>query len=253
MTDHFNRDEPLLRNAVEDTSTISEPLSKAEAAPSPRLPATLPRPDLTHPALGRPTATWKYLDERGRLLGFIRRFDPPDSRKQFLPLTPVEENGRTIWHAKSFDMPRPLFGLDRLAARPDAPVLVVEGEKAAVGLDGNGGAAALVPSHVVITSPGGAKAAGKADWSPLRGRDVVIWPDADEAGAAYAKDVAEQARKAGARSVRIVDTSGLPDGFDLGDPLPDGLDVEARLRAAQAPPSYISLDGFTMDERRPLG
>ena len=30
----------------------------------------------------------------------------------------------------------------------------------------------------------------KADWSPLAGRRVLIWPDADEPGAKYAGDVA---------------------------------------------------------------
>ena len=173
----------------------------------------------------------------------------PTSGSSFCHLRRWRENGQTIWKHKSFDTPRPLFGLDRLAARRDAPVLVVEGEKAAVGLDGAGGAAAVVPSHVAITSPGGSNAAATADWSPLSGRDVVIWPDADKAGADYAKDVAARARKAGARSVRIVDTFGLPESFDLGDPLPEGLDVEARIHAATAPLSYISFDEFTMDER----
>ncbi|HEX2336636.1 MAG TPA: DUF6371 domain-containing protein, partial [Hyphomicrobiaceae bacterium] len=237
MTGHL--DETLSDIAHEITSAIAEPESKVGAAPSPGETTPLPQPYRAHPSFGNPTAVWPYRDAKGGLIGFIGRFDPPDERKQFLPFTPVAENGQTIWKHKSFDAPRPLFGLDRLAARRDAPVLVVEGEKAAVGLDGAGGAAAVVPSHVAITSPGGSNAAATADWSPLSGRDVVIWPDADKAGADYAKDVAARARKAGARSVQIVDTFGLPESFDLGDPLPEGLDVEARIHAATAPLSYI--------------
>jgi uncharacterized protein (DUF927 family) len=68
---------------------------------------------------------------------------------------------------------------------------------------------------------------------------VVVWPDADEPGAAYAQEVADLALVAGARSVRIVDVADLPDGFDLADELPEGLDIEARLQGARPaePPS----------------
>jgi hypothetical protein len=110
---------------------------------------------------------------------------------------------------------------------------VVEGEKAAAGLEGHGGAAALLPDYVVTTSMGGAKAAHKTDWGPLAGRDVVIWADADEPGAAYAQDVAEAIIAAGAASVRVVDVGDLPKGFDLADEIPEGLDVEARIRSAR--------------------
>jgi hypothetical protein len=44
---------------------------------------------------------------------------------------------------------------------------------------------------VVVTSQGGAAAARKADWETLRGREVLIWPDYDQSGADYAREVAE--------------------------------------------------------------
>ena len=53
------------------------------------------------------------------------------------------------------------------------------GEKAA------DAACKLFPDWVVVTSPGGCKAASKADWSPLQGRHVVVWPDNEEQGVAY--------------------------------------------------------------------
>jgi putative DNA primase/helicase len=61
------------------------------------------------------------------------------------------------WRWLGFPKPRPLYGLDRLAARPDAPVIVTEGETAA------DAAAELLPDHVAITSPGSSKAAAAAD------------------------------------------------------------------------------------------
>ena len=111
--------------------------------------------------------------------------------------------------------------MDRLAARPDAPVLVTEGEKAA------DAAALLFPDSICITSQGGSKAPGKSDWTPLRGRRVTVWPDTDEPGAGYAAKVAELAKAAGAEAVHIVEVpTDWPEGWDLADALPDGVTLE---------------------------
>jgi hypothetical protein len=99
-------------------------------------------------------------------------------------------------------------------------VLIVEGEKTA------DAAADLFPDHVVITSPGGSRAAGKADWSPLKGRNMAIWPDADEPGRGYATDLAKLAGKAGAERVVVVDVpTTFPAGWDLADAPPAGWDL----------------------------
>lgn len=94
----------------------------------------------------------------------------------------------------------------------------------------------MFPDHVATTSQSGARAARLADWVPLRGRDVVIWPDADAAGRAYAADVAALARAAGARSVRVVRVpEGWPDGWDVADAAPPGADTtELRAMLARA-------------------
>jgi uncharacterized protein (DUF927 family) len=213
------------------------------------MPMSVSPPSFIHCDHGTPTAPWDYKDADGNVLGYICRYDPPGRKKQFCPFTLWMSKGGPLWRQKSWGKPWPLFGLDQLALRPDDPILVVEGEKKVVGLDGHGGAAALLPSHVVITSPGGAGSAKHADWSPVAGRDLVIWPDADESGATYAKEVAAQALAAGAHSVRIVDVSDLPKGFDLADDLPENLDIAARIASASdATKRYISFSSFTMDE-----
>ena len=111
----------------------------------------------------------------------------------------------------------PIYGLDRLAQRPTDPVLVVEGEKSA------DAAGKIFPDHVVTTSPFGAKSANKADWTPLHGRTVVIWPDNDTPGAKYAADVARLVP--GATVVPF--PSSWRDGWDLADDLPVGVTIEA--------------------------
>jgi len=179
---------------------------------------------------GEPSAVWLYRTTEGDLVAAVARY--PVTRADGTPDKEVlpwcygrrvwtgragKAQDRTGWHCKAPPAPRPLYGLDRLAERPGAPVLVTEGEKAA------DAAALLFPDHVAVTSQGGSKAPGKSDWTPLRGRRVTIWPDADGPGADYAAKVAELAKLAGAESVRVVEVPGdWPKGWDLADALPDG-------------------------------
>lgn len=160
---------------------------------------------------------WTYRDEASRLLGYVERYERPanglPAEKQIRPFTFCEnDKGRREWRCKGFPEPRPLYGLDQLAAHPEAPVIVCEGEKAA------DAAARLLPGFVAVTSMNGAKSPSKSNWSLLAGRRVTIWPDNDEPGAAYARIVAELAIAAGAASVAIVDVPDeAPEGADAAD------------------------------------
>ena len=187
--------------------------------------------EIRHPMHGTASRRWVYRNATGAPLFCATRFDLPDGKKE----TPPYSYGRRVWTArtgpnagkriertgwffKAPGTPRALYGLDRLAsAAPDAPVLLVEGEKAA------DAAAALFPGMVAMTSQGGSKAAEKADWEALAGRRVVIWPDNDQAGQDYAKAVAglilgceaEPLRVASVRLVRVPAEWG--EGWDLAD------------------------------------
>jgi uncharacterized protein (DUF927 family) len=187
---------------------------------------------------------WAYRDGRGRLLGFVLRFDGPDG-KEIRPLTLRDAGQGPVWTQNAFDAPRPLYGLDKLAARPKALVLMVEGEKAA------DAAAERFPELVVMTWPGGAKAVGKADLSPLAGRSVIIWPDADGPGLDAAKSCAKTARAAGAASVGVVSLPvGLPEGWDLADPWPAGFgkaQAEAAIKAARSGAERQAIAGTQPD------
>jgi uncharacterized protein (DUF927 family) len=216
------------------------PLGAEAAAPAPEaareadawvpiLPAPLPLPPvIRHRKHGTPSHVWEYRDARGALLHLVARFDSPGGRKEILPLC----CGADSWRWRGPKAPRPLYGLDALAARAGAPVLILEGEKATTA------AAALFLDHVPMTWSGGAAATAQADWTPLRGRRVAIWPDADDPGRRAAAEAAKRARAAGAASVAIVDVpSDWPPGWDVADALPEGatLDVlRAMLDAAEA-------------------
>ena len=204
------------------------------------VPTEAPKPVFTHPRLGQAAAAWAYKDGADRLLGYATRFDTHEG-KEILPLTWCRlASGNEGWRWKAFPEPRPLYGLNRLAARPEAPLLIVEGEKTA------DAAGDLFPGHVAITWPGGSNAVRKVDWRPLAGRDLVLWPDADEPGRKAAEQIAKLAFKAAAASVAMVELPGdLPDGWDLADPVPDGVDVDLILASAgpvrlatELPPGY---------------
>jgi len=195
------------RNNKCKNSILSAAEGVTSAAPTTRdtrdtqpIPADAPQPAFTHTEHGKPAATWTYRDHQGKPLFYICRFDTPDG-KQILPRT----YDGTTWRWKGIPAPRPLYNLHNLADRPDAPVIVTEGEKAA------DAAALLLPDCVTATTPNGAKAANKADLSPLKGRAVLIWPDNDEQGADYAERVAELAHEAGAETVKVLRLDRLPE------------------------------------------
>ncbi len=181
----MNKFAPLTPQEIASATTIADDAPDNDTwiciMPVPHDAPPLPQ---THRTPGQPMR-WSYRCADG-LLYEVWRFDPPGERKQFYPLTLWRAaNGRMEWRWKAPPSPRPLYGLDTLAANPGAPVVICEGEKSA------DAATKVFPKSVCVTSPGGSEAADKADWSPLAGRKVVIWPDADEPGAKYAKQVAE--------------------------------------------------------------
>ena len=192
------------------------------------LPAPLALPEnIQHSRHGVPAAIWNYRAADGALLFVACRFNKADGGKEVLPYCGTSSG----WAWKAPPNPRPLYGLDRLAARPDAPVLIVEGEKTA------DAAAALFPDHVAMTWQGGSNSTGKADWSGLHGRMLVMWPDHDDAGRKAAAAV-RRALQGLAASVTVVEVpNDWPDKWDVADPLPDGVTLEAlrdMLNAAHA-------------------
>ena len=197
------------------------------------IPADAPALPALHPKLGKPAFTWTYRDAGGEPLGFVHRFDTRDG-KEFRPLVLFRPaaGGASTWRWESWPAPRPLYGLDRLAERPNAPVVVAEGEKAA------DAAARLLPDHVVVASPNGSKSAGKADWRPLKGRSVTVWPDADPAGAAYAATVVGLLAGLSASVEVLTPPRASLEGWDAADALAEGWD-QARaldLLASARPP-----------------
>jgi putative DNA primase/helicase len=125
------------------------------------------------------TAVYPYHRENGEVIGYAVRYDDSDG-KAVIPYFIKAGQG---WKSGAHPEPRPLYGLDRLAKNSDAHVLVVEGEKSA-----DAAQRMLGDEWAVVTWQGGTGSVLKADWTPLQGRSVVIWPDADDPGIKAAKN-----------------------------------------------------------------
>ncbi len=199
------------------------------------VPRTSTEPPEAHPRLGKPSQIWTYRNAREEVLGHVWRIDQRDGEKDYLPLTWCrhDRTGKQEWRFKSWVVPRPLYQLNLLAKQPDARVVVCEGEKAADSI------ALLLEICVGVTSPGGSKAAAKADWSALKGRHVFIWPDRDDAGAQFAQDAAAALHRTGAASIQIVTPPiGDSDGWDAADAKSEGWSINQAEELLQAALPY---------------
>jgi hypothetical protein len=134
-----------------------------------------------HAELGAANTVYVYKDVAGVPLCVVARFEGPQG-KTFFPFTWHE--GR--WKRKAPPKPRPLYHLEQLAQRPQGAVVIVEGEKCADALAG------VTVAPPVLSFMGGAPGAKHADWAPLIGRQVVLWPDADPPGIKAMQEVASQ-------------------------------------------------------------
>lgn len=161
--------------------------------------------------LGPASAKWDYRDAEGRLIACVYRYDTLGG-KEFRP-----------WDVRSRAMrapdPRPLYNQPQVATA--SQVILVEGEKAADAL--------IRAGLVATTAMNGANApVEKTDWVPLKDKQVVIWPDNDEAGQQYARRAAEAIANSGATSVAILHLpEDKADKWDAFDAIEEGMDAWA--------------------------
>lgn len=210
----------VAQSAATDTGQGPAAEEEIQVCPAPADAPPLP----AFSRVGDLAAKWAFRDASGAVLRWTLRFEKPNGEKDIRPATLWRNltTGRLRWQMKAGADPRPLYGLDDLAARPDAVVLVVEGEKT------TDAARLRFPELVTMTWPGGSNAVGKADWSALAGRSVVVWPDADEPGVKAAQSVVRAVIAAGADAASAIELPpGLPKGWDLADEWPASLHATA--------------------------
>lgn len=257
--EHLNMPDAIRRITGSETfDAASLPPRTHKPPPPPKfepLPvAPKPASAVKHPQLGSPDSLYTYYNADGEVIGYVARFDFEGGRKDVIPYTwaRTTSTGKEGWQWVGFAKPRPLYGLDILAQRPEAPVIVVEGEKAADACRD------LAPWAVVVSWPGGGGGIAHVDWTPLEGRRVLLWPDADPPGlktmAGYEDDrgawrdgIADLARPFAADLSILAPPDDAPKGWDAADAVADGWTV-ARLRVyVREAARLVFVDGEPVD------
>ena len=149
-------------------------------------------------------ATFDYTDEAGELLFQVVRYDEPKAFRQRRP------DGNGGWDWKLGDVRRVPFKLPELIEGIAAchPVFIPEGEKDVLALNRLG---------LIATCNSG----GAGKWRPefsqyLRGADVVLAPDNDDAGWQHINQIGAQLNGVAAR-VRVLVLPNLPPKGDVSD------------------------------------
>lgn len=239
---------PVVAKAVTGTSTGPSAQAKKRTPwiPMDSAPDHAGAMPVAHIKRGKPEAVWEYRTREGVLIGAVYRFRTSDGGKEVLPCVWAkhEVSGALEWRWMSFAEPRPLYGSHRLtnATGPEAkPVLIVEGEKCVDAAFG-----ALKDKFDVVTWPGGGKAVHKADFTALKGRKVILWPDCDakreiendpnsplkkaekQPGVAAMMSVAKVTHELGCQVylVEIPAPGERADGWDVADFIEEGVSAD---------------------------
>jgi hypothetical protein len=176
-------------------------------------------------------AVYEWRDKKGELQLYTIRFQRADGTKNVLPVTPcVHVDTKELqWRLQGPDGMRPFY--NRENDRDQPIVLVLEGEKTA---DAGKLLFASQENVWVTTTLGGCKSPHLVDWSPMKGRKIVIAHDIDAAGLTYAATVSANSYEAGATSCQLLTlradeiiSAGVPrlrnsdfsEGYDMADAL----------------------------------
>ena len=115
---------------------------------------------------------YPWYNKDSNLIGYTIRV-PKVNGKDVFPLTFCSSGKKTSWQYRGFG--HHIYGIHLVYRHPEATIFVVEGEKnrddlqRIVGFEGK----------FVVISSGNLKKVKHIDWSPLIGRKMVLWPDAD--------------------------------------------------------------------------
>ena len=183
-------------------------------------------------------ATYDYVDENGEILFQVCR----KANKEF-PQRRPDGKGGWIWN--TIGVRKVLYRLPELieAIAAGHPMLIIEGEK---DVD-----AAWRLGLAATCNPGGASEPGKkTKWrkeysETLRGADVIILPDNDDAGRAHADEIARMSSGI-AKRVRVLELAAhwpevaAKKGGDISDGLTAGHTREELDALIEAAPDYAA-------------
>lgn len=165
------------------------------------------------------SAVYDYIDDQGEVRYQVRRFEPKTFRQ-------CRPDGKGGWLFNMDGVEALPYNLHHIITNPDAPIFIVEGEKAAQRLTKLG--------LVATTSHGGAKKWQAVLNQYFVGRNVVVLADNDDAGREHA-DIVTGNLFGVAKQIKRVELDGLPPKGDIVDWLDSGKglgDLTAAVKAS---------------------
>jgi Protein of unknown function (DUF3631) len=193
----------------------------------------------------KPDEVFWFVNEKGEHLFAECRWNLDGGAKEVRPACFTDRG----WKLVAYRAPRPIYNLDKLADSPDWPVWLFEGPRKA------DKAEACFPDAVTAAYVGGANAIKQTDLSPLRGRNVTLWRDSDEAGAKWQEQMIVALRAIGVASIRVVKVVALQPEmieriaeakrgkFDVVDLIEAGIGPEAIRAAVEAACEPAAMSG----------
>ena len=145
----------------------------------------------------------------------VMRFDNHWIKQKYAPFS---LNADGSWSMRRPDHLLPLYITNN---HPDMPVIVNEGEKALLGCQ-------KIWSGDSATWHGGATGWEKTDWSPIFNREVVIFPDNDDAGLKAASEINNYLITKGCESRIVSPPKTWADKDDLWDAAQAGYFADSR-------------------------
>lgn len=171
---------------------------------------------------------YTYKDTQGNILFYIIR----PIQKSFFPLAYGDDGSLYLKRPKF----KTLYRAEYISDDVTRPIVVVEGEKAA------DAASTIFKKADIVTWVGGAANIYQGDWSLLKGRQVILWPDNDQPGIEAMYKISKMIDSS---QIFIVDVSKLPPKSDLADDIPTDLIKQLFLSKVNiaTPPVKDSLKG----------
>lgn len=173
--------------------------------------------------LGAPVRSFKYYSASRLIIAQVCRYEPDGTResKTFRTYSFEMIDGIPRWKGKMPD-PRPLYRLPEIAQANT--IILTEGEAKADAL--------AVLGFAATSIMGGANAVAKTDWTPLKGKPVVIWPDNDQPGQDFARDVTAMLMSLGCKVSIVQIPAGKVVSWDVVDCIAEGGDPAALIAGA---------------------
>ncbi len=178
---------------------------------------TLTDKPATHYQLGKPSQVWEYSNEY-----FVYRFETKDKEgkegKEYRPVSWNPKLGKWQWKDPKGKLP--LYNLSELKANPTKAVIICEGEKA------SDASKQFFPDDIATTTAHGSQSPQRSNFKPLSGREIIIWPDNDEAGQEYVRVLIDLLAETKVSKIQVIEIpKGLPEKWDAADADPNVFDV----------------------------